>query len=73
MPMGEMVKKLNLTSPTVRNRLKDLEKSGVFKVSGLIDPSQHKEMITALVAMGIKSEREMNHRLTQITNNKEVL
>ena len=42
MPIGEMAKRLKVTSPTIRNRIKELEKSGVFKVSGLIDPSQHK-------------------------------
>jgi len=56
MPIGEMAKKLKVTSPTIRNRIKDLEKSGVFKVSGLIDPNKHQEMITALVAMSIKSD-----------------
>jgi DNA-binding Lrp family transcriptional regulator len=35
MPIGEMAKKLNVTSPTIRNRINNLEKSGVFKVSGL--------------------------------------
>ncbi len=46
MPIGEMAKKLKVTSPTIRNRIKDLEKSGVFKVSGLIDPNKHQEMTT---------------------------
>ena len=60
MPIGEMAKKLEVTSPTIRNRIKDLEKSGVFKVSGLIDPDKHQEMITALVAMNIKSDGKMD-------------
>jgi len=32
MPIGEMAKKLKVTSLTIRNRIKDLEKSGIFKV-----------------------------------------
>jgi len=67
MPIGEMAKKLNVTSPTIRNRIKDLEKSGVFKVSGLIDPNKHQEMITALVAMSIKSDGKMDQILKNIT------
>ena len=55
MPIGEMSKRLNVTTPTIRNRIKDLEKSGIFKVSGLINPSRHQEMITALVAISIRS------------------
>jgi len=66
MPIGEMAKKLNVTSPTIRNRIKDLEKSGVFKVSGIIDPNKHQEMITALVAMSIKSDGKMDQILKNI-------
>ena len=66
MPIGEMAKKLNVTSPTIRNRIKDLEKSGVFKVSGLIDPNKHQEMTTALVAMNIKSDGKMDQILKKI-------
>jgi len=66
MPIGEMAKKLNVTSPTIRNRIKDLEKSGVFKVSGLIDPNKHQEMITALVTMSIKSDGKMDQILKKI-------
>ena len=71
MPIGEMAKKLKVTSPTIRNRIKDLEKSGVFKVSGLIDPDKHQEMITALVAMNIKSDGKMDQilrKISQLTN-----
>ena len=66
MPIGEMAKKLNVTSPTIRKRIKDLEKSGLFKVSGLIDPNKHQEMITALVAMSIKSDGKMDQILKNI-------
>jgi len=67
MPIGEMAKKLKVTSPTIRSRIKDLEKSGVFKVSGLIDPNKHQEMITALVAMSIKSDGKMDQILEKIS------
>ena len=66
MPIGEMAKKLNVTSPTIRNRIKDLEKNGIFKVSGLIDPSKHREMITALVAMSIQSNGKLDKILEKI-------
>jgi Lrp/AsnC family transcriptional regulator for asnA, asnC and gidA len=68
MPIGEMAKKLNVTAPTVRNRIKGLEKDGIFKVSGLIDPSRHREMITALVAMSVRSEGKLNQVLNKISN-----
>ena len=66
MPIGEMSKRLNVTAPTIRNRIKDLEKSGIFKVSGLIDPNQRPQMITALVAMSIRSHGKMDQILEKI-------
>ena len=66
MPIGEMAKKLDVTSPTIRNRIKDLEKTGLFKVSGLIDPSKHREMITALVAMSVQSDGKLDQILDKI-------
>ena len=66
MPIGEITKKLKVTAPTVRNRIKGLEKNGVFKVSGLIDPNKHQEMITALVAMSIRSEGKLDQILDKI-------
>ena len=67
MPIGEMAKKLRVTSPTIRNRIKDLETNGIFKVSGLIDPSKHQEMITALVAMSVQSKGMLDKILDRIT------
>ena len=66
MSIGELAKKLDVTAPTVRKRIKDLEKKGIFKVSGLIDPSRHREMITALVAMSVRSEGKLNQILDKI-------
>jgi Lrp/AsnC family transcriptional regulator for asnA, asnC and gidA len=66
MPIGEMAKKLNVTSPTVRNRIKDLEKHAILKVTGLIDPSKHREMITALVAMSVQSHGKLDKILDKI-------
>ena len=66
MPIGEMAKKLNVTSPTIRNRIKDLEKNGILKVSGLIDPGKHREMITALVAMSVQSHGKLDQILDKI-------
>lgn len=68
MPIGEMAKRLNVTAPTIRKRIRDLEKNGIFKVSGLIDPNQHQEMITALVAMSIQSGGKMDQILEKIAH-----
>ena len=66
MPIGEISKRLNVTAPTIRKRIKNLEKNGIFKVSGLIDPSKHGEMITALVAMSVQSNGKLDKILDKI-------
>ena len=66
MAIGEMAKKLDVTAPTVRKRIKVLEKNGIFRVSGLIDPSRHKEMIIALCAMSFRSEGKLDQILNKI-------
>jgi len=68
MSIGEMAKQLNVTAPTVRKRIKLLEKNGIFKVSGLVDPSRHREMITALVAMSVQSEGKLDQILDKIAH-----
>ena len=68
MSIGEMAKKLDVTPPTIRKRIKLLEKKGIFSVSGLIDPSVHREMVTALVAMSIRSEGKLDQVLDKIAN-----
>ena len=66
MPIGEMAKRLNVTAPTIRNRIKDLEKTGLFKISGLIDPGKHGEMLTALVGMSVRSYGKLDEILGKI-------
>ncbi len=65
--IGELAKKLNVTAPTIRSRIKILEEKGLFKVSGLFDPSRHKNMITALVAMSILSKGQMDQIMDKIS------
>ncbi len=66
MSIGEMAKKLDITAPTIRSRVKILKENGLFKVAGVVDPSRHQDMITALVAMNIQSEGEMDKIITKI-------
>jgi Lrp/AsnC family transcriptional regulator for asnA, asnC and gidA len=67
MPIGEMAKRLKVTAPTVRSRIKNLEKTGLLKISGAIDPNQHPQMITALVAMSVQSHGKMDQILEKIS------
>ena len=68
MPIGDIAKRLGITAPTIRKRIKDLEENGILKVSGLIDPEQHEEMITGLVAMSVRSDGKMDQVLEKIAH-----
>ena len=67
MSVGELAKELNVTAPTIRSRIKNLEEKGLFRISGLVDPNQHPEMITALVAMSIQSKGQLDKILDKIS------
>jgi Lrp/AsnC family transcriptional regulator for asnA, asnC and gidA len=67
MSTGEMAKRLEVSAPTIRSRVKILEKNGLFKVSGVVDPSRHEDMITDLVAMNIESNGQMDKIITNIS------
>jgi Lrp/AsnC family transcriptional regulator for asnA, asnC and gidA len=67
MSIGEMAKKLDVTAPTIRSRIKILEEKGLFKVAGLVDPSQNHDIITALVAMNIQSNGQMDKIMAKIS------
>ena len=67
MSTGEMAKRLEVSAPTIRSRVKILEKNGLFKISGVVDPSRHQDMITALVAMNIQSQGQMDKIITNIS------
>lgn len=66
--IGGMAKQLNASSPTIRNRIKKLEQSGLFKVAGLVDPSSYPDMILAMVAMSVQSEGRIDEIMEKISN-----
>ena len=67
MSIGDMAERLNVTAPTVRSRIKNLEESGLLKVSGLIDTYQHLELITALVGLNIRSQGKLDQILKKVS------
>jgi Lrp/AsnC family transcriptional regulator for asnA, asnC and gidA len=68
MPIGDMAKRLHITAPTVRTRIKNLEEEGLLKVSGLVDPDRHPKITTAIVAMSIRSHGKMDQILKKIAD-----
>jgi Lrp/AsnC family transcriptional regulator for asnA, asnC and gidA len=67
MSAGDIAKRLHVTAPTVRSRMKNLEEAGLLKICGLIDPDQL-EITTTLVAMSVRSHGRMDQILKKITD-----
>ncbi len=67
-PVGDMAARLGVTAPTVRSRIKNLEKTGKLKITGLIDPFEHKDLITALIGLNILSYGKLNEILEKLAN-----
>jgi len=67
-PVGDMAARLGVTAPTVRSRIKNLEKTGKLKITGLIDPFEHKDLITALIGLNILSYGKLNEILEKMAN-----
>jgi Lrp/AsnC family transcriptional regulator for asnA, asnC and gidA len=67
-PVGDMAARLGVTAPTVRSRVKNLEKAGKLKIAGLIDSFQHQELITALIGMNIISYGKLGEILEKLAN-----
>jgi Lrp/AsnC family transcriptional regulator for asnA, asnC and gidA len=67
-PVGDIAARLGVTAPTVRSRIKNLEKTGKLKITGLIDSFQHKDLITALIGLNILSYGKPDEILEKLAN-----
>lgn len=63
---------LGVTTPTVRSRIKNLISSGMLKVAGMINPDNHKELITAIIGINIQSYGKLDEALEKLTNIDQV-
>jgi Lrp/AsnC family transcriptional regulator for asnA, asnC and gidA len=72
MPIGDMAARLNITAPTIRSRINNLEESGLLKISALVDTSQHQELITALVGLNVRSHGKLDQILKKISRLENV-
>lgn len=67
-PIGTLARRLRVTAPTLRKRIRRLEQEGRLKVAGMIDPQHHPELTTALVGLSIQSHGKMDQILEKIAS-----
>ena len=63
---------LGVTTPTVRSRIKNLISSGMLKIAGMINPDNHKELITAIIGINIQSYGKLDEALEKLANIDQV-
>ncbi len=59
MPVGDIANCLGVSTPTVRNRIKGLEQTGLLKIAGLIDAAKHQNLTTALIGLNMISRGKL--------------
>jgi Lrp/AsnC family transcriptional regulator for asnA, asnC and gidA len=72
-PVADLAKRLAVTTPTVRTRIKRLIKSGLLKIAGSINTQNHPELISALVAMKVQSFGKLEEVLKNLASIDQVI
>ena len=62
----EIAEAVGLSRPTVQSRIKQMIKSGVLKIRGLVDQFKIDGLVTALVAIKVKDDRELDDKVEQL-------
>lgn len=66
MPVGDIANHLAVSAPTVRNRIKALEQTGLLKITGLINSAKHPGLTTALIGLNIISHGKLPEVLKKL-------
>lgn len=72
-PVADLAKRLSVTTPTVRTRVKRLIKSGLLRIAGSINTQNHPELISALVAMKVQSFGKLEEVLQKLESIDQVI
>ena len=69
---AQIATKLEVTTPTVRSRMKALIQAGILRVAGLVNLSAVPELTTALIGINIESHGQLSSQLEKLTSLKPV-
>ncbi len=71
-PTAHIAERLQVTTPTVRTRMKALVRSGLLRVSGLVNLATVPDLTTALIGINIESRGQLSNQLEKLTALKQV-
>ena len=72
LPTAHIAERLDVTTPTVRSRMKALATAGILRVAGLVNLSAVSELTTALIGINIESRGRLSEQLEKLTALKQV-
>lgn len=72
MPVGDIANCLGVSTPTVRNRIKGLEQTGLLKIAGLIDAAKHQNLTTALIGLNMISRGKLPEVLKHLERHDNI-
>lgn len=72
LPTAHIAEQLDVTTPTIRSRMKALAKAGILRVAGLVNLSAVPELTTALIGINIESRGQLSEQLEKLTALKPV-
>lgn len=65
---AHIAKRLGVTTPTVRSRMKALVRAGILRVAGLVNLSAVPELTAALIGINIESRGQLSNQLEKLTS-----
>ena len=68
MPVGELAKRLHVTAPTVRTRIKKLQEDGLLRISGMINPELCKDVSVVLIGIRVQTHGKLDQELERISS-----
>ena len=72
LPTAHIAEQMEVTTPTVRSRMKALATAGILRVAGLVNLSAVPELTTALIGINIESRGQLSEQLEKLTALKQV-
>lgn len=69
---AHIAERLEVTTPTVRSRMKALIEAGILRIAGLVNLSAVPELTTALIGINIESRGQLSNQLEKLTSLKQV-
>ena len=72
-PNAAIAATLNLTEGTIRARVKILQKKGVLKISGLVNPNSISDYQIAIIGINVKESYLLKEKAQEISELNEVL